>query len=102
MQYIYIFFFRHKVHPPGGGQPPTVGAGAGSSAWGQRPVGVARGSSIMKAAMPTSNPQQRPPAPAALGRATTHRDVSVAEAPAGGMLMCAYFDRFLPNYSICV
>lgn len=56
----------------------------------------------MKAAMPTSNPQQRPPAPAALGRATTHRDVSVAEAPAGGMLMCAYFDRFLPNYSICV
>ncbi|XP_061394627.1 protein aubergine [Musca vetustissima] len=39
----------------------------------------------MKAAIPTSNLQQRPPAPAALGRATTHRDVNVAEAPAGAV-----------------
>lgn len=37
----------------------------------------------MSAAQPTAIAQQRPPAPATLGRATTHRDVPVDETPGG-------------------
>lgn len=69
---------------PHGGPAPGPSGFSAPSAWSQqRPVGVARGSSIMKATQPTSHPQ-RPPAPAALGRATSHRDVPVAEAAPGG------------------
>ncbi|XP_075154889.1 piwi like RNA-mediated gene silencing protein aubergine [Haematobia irritans] len=71
---------------PAGVRDAGAGASAPPSAWGQqRPVGAARGSSIMKAPMPTSNPQQRPPAPTALGRATSHREVPIAEAAGGAV-----------------
>lgn len=67
-----------------------VPGGQTSSSWGQPTIGGARGqSTLMRAPQPTSNPQQRPPAPAALGRATSHRDVPVSEAP-GGLYLINY------------
>uniref|UniRef100_A0A1I8PZG7 Uncharacterized protein n=2 Tax=Stomoxys calcitrans TaxID=35570 RepID=A0A1I8PZG7_STOCA len=85
---------RHHTAQGGPGGPSGPGGPGGSasagtappSMGGQRPMGMARGSSIMKAPAPTSHPQQRPPAPTALGRATTHRDVPVAEAAGGAVV----------------
>lgn len=69
---------------PGGPSAPET-AGSVPFAWGNPNAGGARGTSrggvVMSATQPTAIAQQRPPAPATLGRATTQRDVPVDENP---------------------